>query len=90
MSRKIRRSTIIPLLLVVYLCVMAWMGLDGLETGQISLFGYVATIVATLGVIYLLHIFLKKRDKLRKERLDALDRSVRAEKKEQKLREDKN
>ena len=67
-----KRSTTIPLILLVYLAAMAYMGLDGLRSGQTSLFAYIATIVVTLGVIFLLRIFLLKRERLRKERLDDL------------------
>lgn len=51
---KLTRPVVIPLILLVYLAVMAFLGLDGLRTGQTSLFQYVATIVITLGIIVLL------------------------------------
>ena len=56
---KLTRPVVIPLILLVYLAVMAFLGLDGLRTGQTSLFQYVATIVITLGIIVLLHFCLK-------------------------------
>ena len=61
-----------PALLLVYLAVMAYLGLDGLRSGQTSLAAYVATIVVSLGVIILLHFFLKKRERLRRERMEDL------------------
>lgn len=72
---KIKRSTLIPLLLLIYLAVMAWMGLDGLRSGQMSLPAYLGTIAITLGIIVLLHFFLKKREALRQERLQDLNNS---------------
>ena len=72
---KIHRSTLIPAILLVYLAVMAWLGFDGLRSGQTSVPAYVATIIVTLAVIVLLHIFLRKRERLRRERLDDINRN---------------
>ncbi len=69
---KYSRAIIVPALLLVYLAVMAYLGLDGLRSGQTSLAAYVATIVVSLGVIILLHFFLKKRERLRRERMEDL------------------
>lgn len=80
MSRKIKRSALVPAILLAYLAVMAWVGFDNLRAGRLSLATYVATIVVTLGVIYLLHLFLKKRDRLRAERLAGLEKRVAADK----------
>ncbi len=67
---KYSRAIIVPALLLVYLAVMAYIGLDGVRSGQTSLVAYIATIAVSLGVIVLLHFFLKKRERLRRERLD--------------------
>ncbi len=72
---KLTRPVVIPLILLVYLAVMAFLGLDGLRTGQTSLFQYVATIVITLGIIVLLHFYLKKRERLRRQRLNDIKKS---------------
>ena len=72
---KVTRPVVIPLILLVYLAVMAFLGLDGLRTGQTSLFQYVATIVITLGIIVLLHFYLKKRERLRRQRLNDIKKS---------------
>ncbi|MBO5267201.1 MAG: hypothetical protein J6B13_00370 [Muribaculaceae bacterium] len=72
---KIHRSTLIPAILLVYLAVMAWLGLDGLRSGQTSVPAYVATIIVTLAVIVLLHFFLRKRERLRRERFDDINRN---------------
>ena len=69
---KYSRAIIVPALLLVYLAVMAYLGLDGLRSGQTSLAAYVATIVVSLGVIILLHFFLKMRERLRRERMEDL------------------
>ena len=69
---KYSRAIIVPALLLVYLAVMAYLGLDGLRSGQTSLAAYVATVVVSLGVIVLLHFFLKKRERLRRERMEDL------------------
>lgn len=63
---KIKRSTLLPILLVIYLGVMAWLGLPGLESGQTKLGAYIATIAVSLGVIVLLHFFLRRREQQRK------------------------
>ena len=72
---KLTRPVVIPLILLVYLAVMAFLGLDGLRTGQTSLFQYVATRVITLGIIVLLHFYLKKRERLRRQRLNDIKKS---------------
>lgn len=72
---KLTRPVVIPLILLIYLAVMAFLGLDGLRTGQTSLFQYVATIVITLGIIVLLHFYLKKRERLRRQRLNDIKKS---------------
>ncbi|MFG6385584.1 MAG: hypothetical protein K1V80_03810 [Muribaculaceae bacterium] len=72
---KLTRPVVIPLILLVYLAVMAFLGLDGLRTGQTSLFQYVTTIVITLGIIVLLHFYLKKRERLRRQRLNDIKKS---------------
>lgn len=72
---KLTRPVVIPLILLVYLAVMACLGLDGLRTGQTSLFQYVATIVITLGIIVLLHFYLKKRERLRRQILNDIKKS---------------
>ncbi len=55
---KLTRPVVIPLILLVYLAVMAFLGLDGLRTGQTSLFQYVTTIVITLGTVSYTHLTL--------------------------------
>ena len=72
---KLTRPVVIPLILLVYLAVMAFLGLDGLRTGQTSLFQYVTTIVITLGIIVFAAFYLKKRERLRRQRLNDIKKS---------------
>lgn len=67
--RRIPRHILIPAILLVYLAIMAILGLDGLRTGATTLTQYILTIAVTLGIIVLLYFFIKKRDRLREERL---------------------
>lgn len=65
---KIKKSTYIPAILLIYLAVMSVIGYKGLSTGQTSPLQYYCTIAATLAIIVLLHFFIKKRERLRRER----------------------
>ena len=67
---KARRSTVIPLILLVYLAVMATIGWDEYAAGRSSALYYFGVIGVTLSVIVLLHFNLKRRERLRRERLD--------------------
>lgn len=57
---KLRRSTVIPVLLLIYLAVMSYLGLPELRAGRYAY--YFGIIGVTLLLIYLLHVFLKKRE----------------------------
>lgn len=72
---KISRATLVPVVLLVYLAVMAYLGLPGLRSGQTTPAAYTATIIVSLGVIVLLYFFLKKRERMRRERLDDIKRN---------------
>lgn len=61
-----KRSTTIPLLLLVYLAVMSYVGRGELTAGN-YLF-YFGVIGITLVCIVLLHFSLKRRERLRRER----------------------
>ncbi|MDE7410835.1 MAG: hypothetical protein K2M94_02225 [Paramuribaculum sp.] len=67
---KLRRSTLIPLLLLIYLAVMAYIGRDHLSQEN-SLY-YFGVIAGTLAVIVILHFTLKRRETLRREREEDL------------------
>ena len=72
---KYRRSTVLPAILLIYLAVMACFGYKGVESGETSVTTYVLTIAVTLALIVTLHFFLKKREKLRRERLDDINKN---------------
>lgn len=63
---KVKRSTLLPLILLVYLAVMAYIGRGEFLAGNYLY--YFGIIGATLLCIILLHFFLKKRERLRAER----------------------
>lgn len=65
---KLRRSTVLPLVLLVYLAVMAYIGFEGYTTGETSPAMYFGTIALTIVIIVLLHFNLKRRERLRRER----------------------
>lgn len=72
---KVKRSTWLPVLLLIYLAVMAYMGIPSLKTGQTKPGEYAAIIVITLVCIALLHFFLKKRENRRQPFSDNPDNS---------------
>lgn len=61
-----KKSTYIPLLLLIYLGVMSYIGRGEFLSG--NYFYYFGIIGTTLVCIILLHFFMKKRDRLRRER----------------------
>lgn len=67
-----KKSTYIPLLLLVYLGVMSYIGRQEFFDGHyLYYFGIIGT---TLLCIILLHLFMKKRDRLRRQREEDLKR----------------
>lgn len=74
---KIKRSTLIPLLLAVYLAVMATIGYSDYACGRTSALFYFGTIGITVIILIMLHFSLKHREKLRRERLDDLEKCSR-------------
>ncbi len=69
---KLSRPILIPAVLLIYLAVMAVLGFDGYRSGRTSALMYFGTIIATTGIIVLLHFTLKRRERLRRERRDDL------------------
>lgn len=65
---KLRRSTFIPLILLVYLAIMAVYGWKQYSAGQMSAAYFFGVIAATLAVIILLHFSLRRRERFRDER----------------------
>ncbi|MDO4319481.1 MAG: hypothetical protein Q4C34_02795 [Bacteroidales bacterium] len=71
---KLSRATIIPAVLLIYLAVMAVIGYDNYVKGGMTPTEYYGIIALTLVIIVLLHFSLKRRDRLRRERLADLER----------------
>lgn len=65
---KVKRSTLIPAILLVYLAVMASIGWRQYASGDMSATEYFGIIAITLAVIVLLHFNMKRRERLRAER----------------------
>lgn len=72
-KRKLKKSTTIPLLLLVYLAFMAFIGFDYFRAGNYLM--YFGTIGVTLVVIIILHFALKRSERLRKEREEDIKNS---------------
>ncbi|MCD8393428.1 MAG: hypothetical protein LUC85_01165 [Bacteroidales bacterium] len=60
-----KRSTLIPSLLVLYLGVMSWIGYPAYASGEYSALYYFGIIGATLLVIALLAYHLRRRERER-------------------------
>lgn len=58
-----KKSTLIPLLLTVYLAVMAGIGFPRFMTGEFTPVFYFGLIALTLSIIYLLRRNLLKRER---------------------------
>lgn len=69
-----KKSTLIPIVLLGYLGVMSYIGYPGYLSGLHSPLFYFGVIIVTLIVIAFLHLNLKKRERLRREREDDLRR----------------
>ena len=63
---KIKRSVIFPIILFVYLAVMAWIGRDNLTQGHTV--RYCVIIGISLLIIVLLYFSLRKKEQLRDRR----------------------
>lgn len=72
---KIKRSTLIPAALLVYLAVMAVIGWKQYASGDMSATEYFGIIAITIAVIVLLHFNLKRRERLRAERMADIERN---------------
>lgn len=68
-----KRSTIIPLALLMYLGVMCYVGRSLFFEGRY--FYYFGVISASLLAIILLHFSLKRKERLRREREDDMSRN---------------
>lgn len=65
---RVKKSTVLPLILLIYLAVFSYIGYGSYSSGAISALKFYGVIGATLIVIVLLHLSLKRRERLRAER----------------------
>ncbi len=64
--KRYKKSTIIPLALLVYLIGMSYIGRSHFYAGEYAF--YFGVIGVTLLIIVLLHFMLKKREKMQQKR----------------------
>lgn len=74
--KRLKKSTILPVCLLIYLGVFVYLGWPGYVSGQTSAGLYFGGTAFTILVIVLLHFNLKKREKLRRERKDDIARQA--------------
>ena len=84
---KPKKSTLLPLVLLVYLAVMSYIGYPAYASGDYSPLYYFGVISATLIVILLLHLSLKRRERLRREREEDMKKAGAATQNNKKLSE---
>lgn len=73
--KKIKRSTLIPLVLAVYLMVMASIVWGDYASGRTSALYYFGVIAITVVILILLHFSLRRRERYREERQADMDRN---------------
>lgn len=66
MKNKIKMSVLVPILLFLYLCLMAWMGRERLADGDYL--HYFGVIGVGIVIIVALHFVLKKKEYYRERR----------------------
>jgi len=71
--KKLSKTQLLPLALLVYLAVMAYVGYPHLRAGEYLY--YFGVIGGSLIIIALLYIVLRKRDKVRAERDEKLSQT---------------
>ena len=64
--KRIKKSKLIPAILLIYLCIMAYMGREKLLAG--SYLEYFGILVVTLLCIVILHFTLRKQEQVRERR----------------------
>lgn len=73
--KKLKRSTVIPVVLAIYLAVMAYIGYPEYASGKMSAVYYFGVIAVTVVILVLLHFNLKRRERLRRERIEDIERN---------------
>lgn len=64
--KRLKKSTFLPILLLLYLAAMSYIGFPEYQKGNYLY--YFGIIGATLIVIFLLHLSLKRKERLKKKR----------------------
>jgi hypothetical protein len=64
--KRLKKSTFLPILLLLYLAAMSYIGFPEFQKGNYLY--YFGIIGATLIVIFLLHLSLKRKERLQKKR----------------------
>lgn len=68
MARRLKKSTVLPVVLLIYLAVMSVIGWGSYKAGHLTMVEYLSVLFGTLACIILLHFSLKKREKMRRRR----------------------
>ena len=63
---KIKRSVVFPIIMLIYLAVMAWIGRGNLTQGNYLY--YYGIVAVSLIIIFLLFLSLRKKEQLREKR----------------------
>ena len=63
---KIKRSVVFPIIMLIYLAVMAWLGRDRIAKGEYLY--YYGIVGVSLVIILLLFLSLRKKEQLRERR----------------------
>lgn len=72
---KVRRSTLITALLAVYMIVMATLGYKDYASGATGALEYFGLIAICCLILVMLFFSLRHRERLRRERLDDMNRN---------------
>lgn len=72
---KLKRSTVLPSILGVYLLVMAIIGYPQYVSGEESPLFYFGVLGVSILVIVLLHFNLRRQERLRRERMDDIEKN---------------
>lgn len=72
-----KKYDIITIILLIYLAVMAYMGIDTF-IAQGKYWEYAGIIAATLAIIFFLRKTLRKKDELRRKRKEDIDKEASA------------
>ena len=69
------KTIVIPLVLLFYLFIMSYIGYSGYSSGEFSATRYFGVIIGSLFIIILLYFSLKRKEKLKKERENDINKN---------------